>query len=302
MLAPNKFRGFTLIELMVERQPSKLNVAGSSPVVVISIVALLMALLMPALRKARETATDVACGSAMWQALIATATYNADHPEGLQNYKPDCPWWGQGWPQAHKDYDDPDTGGIQDHLWYEARSQRSYWRGYLLYGDYVSSYEALGCSAKDYPPTVNTLWSAYAGGGWNHIEGRRDETMRKAPAFVWYGPAVLGTGHVHIYAGGNIGIPKWGKYPSYHSWENAEYGVSHDGKRGPLMACGQTRVDYQEYEIPHRPGWSGEKLANPANNTPSHAGHATRRNVGFNDGSIEFHALPRGGRYNPLEE
>jgi len=127
--APTRM-GFTLVELLV----------------VIGVIAVLVSLLLPALMKARTKAKDVACASTMRQTLMAITMYNVQFKRGLQNYHPQCPFWGAGWPGgapsgAH--WLSAVPAGL-NHAMAEARAGATYWRAYLLESRLLGQRNAAG--------------------------------------------------------------------------------------------------------------------------------------------------------------
>jgi len=280
----NQREGFTLIELLV----------------VIGIIAILVALLLPSLNRARQQARDVACAATMRQALLSVFMYNGQYRRGLQNYDPACPFWGIPWSDgsdyltnAHFLYD---SG---NHIWYEHRSGRNYWRGYLL-ASRLADVRVLGCTARDFTDELFTSSynGPYGGASNQYNDGTINETFgsaptfRKAPAFVWYGPGSSnGAGdNVAVYNGGNL---TWYPFPHPH---HSDYRKN----PGPLITCPQVRLGYEyigatpyvTFNLPHRPGWiawgAGALTVLPY-----------AENIGFTDGSVRFYANREGGTFKP---
>ena len=74
--------------------------------------------------------------------------YNNQFKSGLQNYAPDCPYWGQPW--AANLVGDPHyalAGAF--HFRSEACSGRCFWRGYLQEAN-LARPEILGCPVEDF--------------------------------------------------------------------------------------------------------------------------------------------------------
>lgn len=188
-------RGFTLVELLV----------------VIAIISVLAGLLLPSLEAALNAAHDIQCASNMRQGLVAVELYSNDFDRYLTNYDPACPYWGEGWrgfggthPYVHNggyiyggyEYG---TGAPKAHDFKEGYCFMSYWRGYLLQGDYATA-DTLGCSIQQYDDPTN--WLPYWCGGSNPAEPDiRQESMLRSQPFIWYGPGVLPHGGLSaIYA------------------------------------------------------------------------------------------------------
>jgi len=279
---PPKRNGFTLIELLV----------------VIAIIALLVAMLMPSLSKAKLLAGDARCAVGMRGTLLVCHLYNSDWSGGITNYYPDCPWFNQGYP----DYDSKagnsehilHAGG--EHLWAEGRAKKPIWRETLILGGYAPG-ENLGCTATDY--TGRKFRGAYNGIWATSVEPADCLSMRKAPAYVWYGPGTFDGDNVNEYSGGNIYCPEWnngygGKNGALASWNRI----------GPILACPQVYIDRIDpnhfFQPSHRPSWGGV-TSGSLKILPMAA------NVGFSDGHVTFfsHNNPPPGKaytYNPLKK
>jgi|GEM_PF-4143319 len=271
---------FTLIELLV----------------VISIISLLISILLPALQSARESATDIKCGSTARQTLVLCFTYNTDDTKGLQNYAPDCPFWGTGWSGSgsgpHATFD--------NHIWKEGRSGNSYWRGYLVGGGYDDG-PALGCPAKDYTSAGSEWRGSYnalpgSNFGANHVEtNAKSNAFRKNPAWAWFGPGAFNTDNVRTYVGSNILMnsnTEWGQI------NTKDYLVAWDRGRGPILACPKVFIEWtaglKYFEVAHR-----NLVILP---TTPFATSPYAQNVGFSDGSVEFFQSLDGGSIHPLDD
>jgi len=240
---------------------------------------------MPALDRARRKALDVSCTANARQTALATGLYQNDWPDGVQNYAPDCPYWGRGWvgetagPHAQ-------LGPSEKHFMEEGRSLRCYWRGYLLAGNYADSH-VLGCAAgnyvgKDFISSYNNLPS-------NHVETNfAQDSFRAAPAFLWYGPGIYSVGTVSEYAGGNLVCPWWDDWGTWHE-------ISYYHRRFALFTCPRVWVrDWANkvFEIPHRPHW-------PAIIPSWLHTRAGCGNLAYSDGSVEFYEMEDGGNFCP---
>ena len=163
----------------------------------------------------------------------------------------------------------------------------------------------LGCPVKDY--RGETFYASHNGGAvTNHIEtSRTQDSFRRNPAFIWYGPSMFSTDNVAIYAGGNIYTLGWGVDPSWST--DPDYTSLYTRKRGPLFDCPLVWLAYtggvKYFETPHRTNWDCSQPGSHPD-TPAWATMATYRwagNVAFTDGSIEFHERPEGGWFDPTE-
>jgi prepilin-type N-terminal cleavage/methylation domain-containing protein len=286
-------RGFTLIELLV----------------VIAIIAILASILLPSLGRARERARDLHCTSTMRQALMAVFIYGGDYDAGLQNYHPNCQFWGQGWgTPPSKTTGHFVAGSIPGtslaHDFNEARGQASWWRGYLQQaGTAEASY--LGCTYASFAGgngtramlggtvSFNASYNHDMATGANQVETDPAAlSFRRAPAFVWYGPGAM-VQEVRVWAAQGTG-PDWG----------IGYGCTdlRGGSRGPLLACPPVYFfNFIGGELIHR--WE-----------PSHRErlfawkkHAAwilhppglAQNVGYSDGSVRFFESVRRGSFDP---
>ena len=283
-------QAFTLIELLV----------------VIAIIAILAALLMPALEKARESARDVACTAASHQGLLAVHMYNGDYARGLWNNRPTCPYWKRGWPGgATGDHAFLDTNNVNvghhdyAHMFEEGRSWMTYWRGYLIAGNYASSI-SLGCPVKDY--RGRTFYASYNGGGvCNTVETSGGaSTLRQTPAFIWHGPAIFDSYNVSVYAGSCLSLPDWGVVPSWST--TPAYTSVFGAKRGPLWCCPMVWLTYtggvKTYELPHRQRWGFSDTARQGSSLDN---HPWAGNVSFTDGSAGVRERPKGGAFDPTK-
>jgi prepilin-type N-terminal cleavage/methylation domain-containing protein/prepilin-type processing-associated H-X9-DG protein len=274
-------KGFTLIELLV----------------VIAIIALLVSILMPSLSKAKLLAGDARCAVAMRGTLMVCHIYNSDWEGTITNYYLDCPWFGQGYPDYNTapGYGEHIAYAGGDHLWSEGCARKPIWRETLIKGGYAPA-ENLGCTATDF--TNRKFLSAYNAMSATSVEAIDSPTMRKAPAYIWYGPGTFSTDHVSEMSGGNIQAPEWnwnynGKDGAQASWD----------RLGPVIVCPQVRVawePYMAYFTPtHRPSWGGQ-ASGGLKVLPMAA------NVGFTDGHVKFfsHNTPGGTQYtyNPLKK
>ena len=285
--------GFTLVELLV----------------VISIIALLVAMLLPVLTQARQTANDVRCGANMRQTLVAVMSYNADNPKGLKNLNPgsgpgagdSCPWfntpdmwsnnygalpdWAAGPDSAiHQNYI-PGWDVTYSHIWDEGRSLKSFWRGYLLAGNYAIS-QALGCNANDFRNYPINAWS---GMPVNYVEQNPNQaSLLQTPPYQWWGPGCMGTYQGSVYTGSNFG--------ANNTWTNVPLARFDDS--GPvrfLMNCptvnlgaDPANINYRLFTAPHRKvAWSaGSSGTLFFDSFGPYIEHPV--NCGFTDGSVRF--------------
>lgn len=268
----------------------------------IGIIALLVSMLLPSLTRARQKAKDIACASTMRQALLSVFMYNGAYKKGLQNYDPACPFWGIPWADYNVTFYGTDPHYLYDsgnHIWYEHRSGRNYWRGYLLQSR-LAVPSILGCTVADFTDDVfvSSYNGPYGGATNQYFDGTIDErvgnaaTFRKAPAFVWYGPGSSNASgdNVAVYNGGNLTFSPFG-YPHYSDFRKLP---------GPLLTCPQVRLGYEfvggtpyvTFAVPHRPQWGGYV---PGSMTTL----AYAENVGFTDGSVRFYARREGGTFRP---
>jgi len=280
-------KGFTLIELLV----------------VIAIIAILVSILMPSLSRAKLLAGDARCAVGMRGTLMICHIYNSEWEAGITNYQLDCPWFGQGFteyggasaPGEHFIYPHTDQERSDSHIWSEGRSQRPTWRETLIKGGYAKG-ENLGCTARDY--TEKTFRSAYNDTWATSVETPDCDSMRKAPAYVWYGPGAFATDNVHMYSGGNIYAPEWNHYYGGLSSPKTSWNTL-----GPVITCPQVFLEYTNnikyYETTHRPMWKGNNAAYGIIGLPVAA------SVGFTDGHVKFYSNRGSGTapnlYNPLK-
>jgi len=246
--------------------------------VVVVAICVVAAMVVPADDLARRRAKDFSCASVMRRSLLGVALFNEDHPGGLWNHMPKCPYWGKQWQYPWTDtphalYD----GGT--HMWAEGRSQGSYWRGYLLDGGYADV-GVLGCSYASYEE--KPFYSSY-----NTHQGDQKATFdsvdfRRRPAFVWYGPGSYSADNVSDYSGGNLMGRLEGPAGDYRS-------------KGPLLTCPQVctvLAVVKQFEPSHRPEWSKGEVT-PFKLMPY------AENVGFSDGSVKFYENENGGTFEP---
>jgi len=291
--------GFMLIELPFDGLPSGLGLGVQDRaarqgergaftlielLVVIAILALLVSMLVPSLRVAVIRAKDVHCASIQRQTLAAVLIYNADFDAGLANFHPRCPWWG-GWPGGKLASGTPGNhwgcnelappGDMTSfyHRFSEGRSGDHWWRGYLLEGRYADA-PTLGCPFTDY--TDRDFWSSHNRWGVlcnNHVEtDGRSATLRRNPAWVWFGPGTWDALEVRAYGGGQLA---------------GTYGrtLGTFRQRSPLLHCPQVFAVYRtgglsEFEASHRPAWRFVQGA---------AVQPVAMNVGYTDGSVTFY-------------
>jgi len=215
--------------------------------------------------------------------------YNGDFKgDGLQNFMPDCPRWGQpffdgtNFTSHWHDYN--------SHAYTEAYSGGSYWRGYLKQGKY-GSFEILGCGAVDLRKRIQISPYHFHHGNqletWKYWDNSGDETCLKSPPFVWRGSPIYAQGVINAYQGGNFAddVPL-GTYK----------------KRTPLWHCPQARITawypWQEriYAPTHRMEWTVMAGNSPIGPPPTpFAG-----NIGFTDASVRYMEKRSGENIDPM--
>jgi type II secretory pathway pseudopilin PulG len=164
--------------------------------VVIGIIALLIAFLLPALQSARWQASIVSCASNMRQAFMALTTYANDYKDYPWNYNKTTHNHRPPEDKAHWYHSLTNPPNLDGHIDGEGRARMSFWRGYLLEGNYAKA-QVLGCGLER-----PDGWTCTVGG--NFVEPNNSASLRKNPPFIYYGRAVGHHLDVTIYTGRNL--------------------------------------------------------------------------------------------------
>jgi len=269
--------GFTLIELLV----------------VIAIIALLVSILMPSLRQAQRLAKIASCSVNMRGTLMSSHLYGGDFDTLPWNYtdtqvhdhtNPNDTWMkGSTW------YRSLDTGSEHNHIHFESRPTKSYWRGKLIAGKYGES-QGLGCVI----PPEKTWHPTSTDNDEERYNYDAPSSIRQAPPFIYRGRAVGGSYDVNVYVGGNIAFRvEAGEWHGTETNRTAHLPDPRGGKSVIIFNCpvyikdlpGGDRAIVQ----PHQRGGNARAIRYSSEAWGwGFTGHATAQNMGWSDGHVQY--------------